>query len=101
MPKLTLEQKRRETLRRQLYGREDTAFKTPKNSTIKSSAQPAANVKTYSLSDYQPSTPNSELLTSNYLTHDLSKVLIFSVLAIGAQFILFFLLQHNLVKLAF
>jgi hypothetical protein len=93
MPKLTLEDKRRELLRRQLYGKEVTS---PKSSKPKSH-----QAGTYAISNYSTSNSNSETLNTDYLTRDLTKILIFSVLAIGIQLSLYFLMQHNLVKLPF
>ncbi len=100
MPKLTLEQKRRETLRRQLYGKEVSTPKVSRSQTTNANNDTNES-KTFSMIDYSTSTTHSELLTTNYLSRDLTKILIFSSLAIATQISLFLLLQNHLVKLPF
>jgi hypothetical protein len=98
MPKLTLEDKRRETLRRQLYGKEET-FKVQSSQLAASSSKAKDSQKTFS---YSVAPTNSyQLTTANYLYKDLTKVILFSVLAIALQLSLYFLMQNHLVRLPF
>ena len=97
MPKLTLEDKRRETLRRQLYGKEVASIKLPHK---QSSPHQPENSGTFSLPDYQTVTTATQSTTA-YLTKDLTKVLTFSILAVTAQLTLYLSLQNHLIKLSF
>lgn len=99
MPKLTLEEKRREVLRRQLYGKEVSVVSSKQSAVSRSKHDHSA--ETFSYSEEKTPSTNSLLLTTNYLTSDLTRILIFSTLAIAIQISLYFLMQNNLVKLPF
>lgn len=98
MPKLTLEEKKRETIRRQLYGREVMVV------TDKVTKDDGANELSpagFKLIDFSVThTPDQQTVaTGNYFRKDLTKTLISSVVAIGAQLALFFAIRQHLVKL--
>lgn len=98
--KLTLEEKRRETLRSQLFGKEEAAQKSDIRHQISDESKQAKDNRTFSLAS-QPTSTLYTLPTTTYLAKDLTKVLAFSVLAIGTQLTLYFLLQNHLIKLQF
>lgn len=102
MAKLTLEQKRLETLRRQLQGKDPLAHsaKTSITRTHKpdSSQFQLENTKSYQVPS--ASYPTMALAaTDQFLGRDLLKILILSILAIGAELILYFSLNHGFVHL--
>jgi len=92
MPKLTLEQKRLEALRRQLSGRSHPIASDSKPSSNRSSSFKFEPTAEKSVS-YSASTDIS------YLRGDLLKVLVLSVLAIGVQLFLYSLSTHNVINL--
>ena len=96
MAKLTLEEKRRQSIYRQLYGKQ--AISLPK--TLQSTTQATINKVTY-----QPSanlTSHNMLAgDSKYLKVDLLKVVALSSAAIVIQFILYFAQKNHLIKLSF
>ena len=94
MPKLTLEDKRRETLRRQLYGKEESFSFTKK-------PQKSAETKTITRELAFTNSGSTPAETTTYLYKDLTKVISFSVLALGFQLSLYFLMQNNILKLPF
>ncbi len=83
-------EKRLKVLNQQLYGKERSATNNQKTTTHKMSLKSnnAAILKT-----------DSSISDITYLKHDLTKIAIFTALALGLQFSLFYALQHNLVKL--
>lgn len=94
----TLDQKRRETLRRQLYGKE--VIKPKGRRAEDGGRESEQSHSTFSYTNQ----PESESSTSNhqpptYLTRDLTKILIFSTIAIAAQLSLFFAINNHLVRL--
>lgn len=96
MAKLTLEEKRRQSIYRQFYGKQTISLpktEKPTNQTI------INNVA------YQPTTTltSHNLLASDtkYLKVDLLKVLALSTTAIVIQLILFFAQKNHLIKLSF
>lgn len=85
-------EKRLQILRRQVYGKsiDKPEIQVKQYSNIKTSYNTAsANPTTLQLNDL------------NYLHQDLFKILVLSILAIGAQVTIFFLLQNNILKLNF
>lgn len=87
MAKIRVDEKRLESLRRQLYGKQN--FELPKKYTATKVA-----------SDDTP-TPKVQVATQDlgYLKRDLTKILILSGFAIGFQLILYFLSLKNLINL--
>lgn len=100
MPKLTLEEKRKEILRRQLYGKEVYSPKSDKVTPVKPQAQVNTN-RSFSIANYQTPTATSENISVSYLTSDLVKILIFSSLVIAFQIILHFAISNQLIRLPF
>ena len=85
--------KKREQLRRQLYGKEVMGPKPKGQSSSSSSHQ------TFKYSSSAAHTSSVEATTANYLVRDLTKILILSVVAVGLQILLFWAINHNLIKL--
>lgn len=102
MPKVTLEEKRLETLRRQLYGKAQKSDVGNQKSEVKT--QQPTNDNQYSMSNPPPVTlqsPTQSLVDSNYLRKDLTKIFYLSSLALGTQLLLYFLTKNHLVNLHF
>ncbi len=101
MAKLTLEQKRLETLRRQLQGKDPLA-RAEKGSLTRTHQPEASTFKIDSTVSYSPSvtqvsTPLASLQTSTlYLKKDLLRILILASLAIGTLMILYLSPQGNM-----
>ncbi|MBI3485976.1 hypothetical protein HY025_03450 [Candidatus Daviesbacteria bacterium] len=87
MSKLSLQEKRLQTLRRQLYSKpivkENKIYETVKDST------PIIQISTQPLN----------IAEISYLRVDLLKVLILSTLAIGTQLLLYFASRNHLINL--
>lgn len=108
MPKFTLDQKRLETLRRQLYGKGEQSIAKKKSYPRK---EPVAQQRQEPISNSSHLTPprnsfSTKLTTplvtvqdTNFLKKDLLKILALTSLAIGSQLVLFIALQNKLVKL--
>ncbi len=85
MYNLTLEDKRREMLRRQLFGKEA-----------------AAKAEKFQDKNVEFNNPSSETaVTNSYLKKDLTRIALFSSLAIAAQLILSWSLNNRLINLKF
>lgn len=78
-------EKRLQQLRRQTYGGKTVAGNK------------------YQVAGEQNQTTNYQLPTTDltYLKHDLTKIATMSVIALGIQFLLYFAINHNLIKLPF
>jgi hypothetical protein len=94
----SLDQKRRETLRRQLYGKEVMKEKVGGRGAEHGEKKSGTH-QTYSYSKSHEESPTSALHTPSYLIHDLTKILIFSAIAVAAQLALFFAVNSHLIKL--
>lgn len=96
MAKLTLEEKRRQSIYRQLYGKQTVSLPKTEHTTT----QTTINKVTY-----QPSVNltlnNLQAGDSKYLKVDLLKVVALSSAAIVIQFILYFAQKNHLIKLSF
>lgn len=93
MARVTLDQKRLEALRRQLYGKVD-------------SEPPAYNFQQYNKEESSKNTQESKLepeIKSEvaYLRKDLLKILSLSSLAMSVQLLLYLATRNNLVNLTF
>lgn len=90
MAKISIDQKRLENLRRQLYGKEKLIYKKPPvdlpalNNVLESKNQP---------------TVVSTTLDTSHLKKDLIKIFILSILAVGIQLTLYFLSLKNFINL--
>ncbi len=82
-------EKRLQILRRQIYG------KSPEELKITQVNQKTNNTQIPS----NPQSSESSRFDLAYLYKDLTKILVFSTLAIGGQIILFFLLQNHILKI--
>jgi hypothetical protein len=91
MPQVTLDQRRLEALRQQLYGKE-------KKVTLRKNSLPSTG--NYKLSENSLKTVTVAEDTT-YLRNDLLKIAIFSFVAISLQLILFMSLRVNLINLKF
>jgi len=93
MTKLTLEQKRLQKIKQQLFGKEDRVI-TPK---IQSAPQIIKDIK------ISPVSSGGSIISqdANYLKRDLAKIGILTSAAIMIQFLLYFLIQRNLINLNF
>ena len=89
----SLDQKRRETLRRQLYGKEVITPKAQKTSADKSTHS------AFSYTNVPESSVSQQTLTSDYLNRDLTRILIYSSIAVAMQLALFFAINSHLVRL--
>lgn len=96
MAKLTLEQKRLESLRRQLYGK--TQAKQD-HKEIKPQTKPAINFNSMVqvTKESQKNTDSDQIS----LRFDLTRIFIFSMLAIALQVILFLAIKNNLINFSF
>lgn len=90
MAKLTLEEKRRQNLKRQLYGKD--SFQEPKTHVVDTNSNTIKTPTT--LNERVENTENGD-----YLKRDLTKILIVSIAAIIIQFALFWALNHHLITL--
>lgn len=95
----TLDQKRRETLRRQLYGKEVITSKKGNPSVSKQKREENQTHSTFSYTNNTQTLGSSDLHSQSYVSRDLIKILIFSVIAIAAQLTLYFAINNHLVKL--
>lgn len=87
MAKIRVDEKRLESLRRQLYGKEKISLPQKYTATkvaLEGTATPKVQVTTHDL---------------GYLKNDLTKIFILSAFAIGFQLILYFLSLKNLINL--
>lgn len=84
MPQVVLDQKRLETLRRQLQGKEQSYTKYTLDKKHVSSSNLSHSTEPLSTS-------------TNYLRRDMLKILILSTLAIGVQLCLYLSLSKNLI----
>lgn len=100
MPKITLEQKRLEQLRRQLYGKERDTVSIKKQPEKTSSSNSSHS---YSLAAVEtlPGSSQSVSLDINYLKKDLLKIVSLSATALAAQLLLYFSLQMKIFHLGF
>lgn len=95
MPKLSVDQKRLELLRQQLYGKEKP-LAAPNKPTLKN------NGSVSGISNQPPVILKKEPLSeTGYLKKDLTKILILSTLVLVIQFSLFFAVSKNLINLKF
>lgn len=101
MVKLTLEQKRLEALKRQLYGKEPQTQKKPleKVKPIKEEGTPQ---EVYLLDRFKRaseiSKQNEPQTEVSYLKRDLLKIFMLSAIAITIQTLLFIGLKNNLIR---
>ena len=93
MPKHTLEEKRLQTLRQQLYGKEE-----PKQTSLKSAPK---KISYTSAARLNPTATVTSAFTTPYLKQDLLKVTVLTLIAIGSQLLLYFLLRNQMLKLNF
>lgn len=94
MPKLTIEERRIQTLRQQLQGKQVIqSFSQPKKDEDNSSKV------SFSLPSTQTTTIHP-IKDTTYLKNDLLKILILSTLAIGTQVLLLLASNNNLVNLS-
>lgn len=107
MPKVTIDQKRLESLRRQLYGKspEDKKQKVRTAHSSITQAETAIYNKEVTPATKSPISANLTRESSNqtafYLKKDLTKILILSAIALALQTLLYFSLQNHLMNLKF
>lgn len=100
MSKLSIDQKRLETLRRQLYGKEkNTDFKKAVIKPARQPSTPSLLTTPSSISAPRPSDASTQDL--GYLKKDLAKVGILSVVAIGIQLLFYFTPLKALLNIKF
>lgn len=90
MPKLTLEEKRLQTLKRQLFGKETHEYRARQN--------PLGLTPTIKLPPFAISPVPAQPETS-YLKSDLLRILILASLLLGAQLLLYLSSLRNLINL--
>jgi hypothetical protein len=96
MAKLTLEEKRLQQIRMQLFGKET---KTSKNGAHPSRVQTVVDTQDKSPIVSSSSSNSSNLGEARFLKQDISKVIILSGIAIGGQFLLHYLSLQGIVNL--
>lgn len=104
MPKVTLDQKRLEMLRRQLQGKGEPRAKrsTSKLSESKTLSEAGLYNKVgFSQKIADKPTYSSSESSATYLKRDLLKILILSSLAMSIQVLLYFAVRNNLLNLNF
>jgi hypothetical protein len=111
MPKVTLEQKRLEALRRQLQGRGEVRVKQSKSHADSKSIETSwLHTQNLHSTDLKEITAKHALAESGssffqvgsaYLKRDLLKILILSALAMSLQLLLYFSVRNNLLNLRF
>lgn len=102
MPQITLEEKKLQTLRRQLFGKQ--APHLLDNKKIKSQPKEETSPKFTLRLDKITSTPQvskaqSVVFDTNYLGKDLTKILILTSLALALQMLLYLGTKNNLIRL--
>jgi hypothetical protein len=103
MPKVTLEQKRLEALRRQLQGRGEVRDKSSKSHQDAKPTQISWHYDNEIVTK-QPETKTSSVssqMSPAFLKRDLLKILILSALAMSLQLMLYFFVRSNLLNLNF
>ncbi|MBI2022329.1 hypothetical protein HYS97_00550 [Candidatus Daviesbacteria bacterium] len=99
MPKVTLDQKRLDAIRRQLYGKpqaEKIVKRLPESRNLVLETRPMDGMKQAFVSETVA--PSQNTLT---LKKDLTKILILSTLALSLQVLLYLSLKNNLLSLPF
>ncbi len=91
MSKLTLEEKRLQQIRQQLFGKERPSTKASKSVVL--------DTKVTSTPNYFTSVAANNLGEARYLKQDISKVIILSILAVAGQFILHYLSTQGIINL--
>ncbi len=91
MGKLTLEEKRLQQIRQQLFGKERPSAKVTKQSAI--------NTKEVTTPAYTSSATPANLGEARYLRQDISKVLVLSLLAVGSQLGFYYLSTQGIISL--
>lgn len=91
MANYSLDSKRLETIRRQLYGKNPTEKKIKTTTSQTNSLSKDSQQSSTSSLSYQPIPQTTPLLNqdTSYLKKDLTKILILSMLAIGIQICLY------------
>ncbi len=99
MAKLTLEERRIQTLRQQLLGKHRLVIPTQKT---KDDPKTTTKSNTFNLSESldKPSTGTGTTTSATYLKNDLFKILLLSSIAIGAQILLLYAANNNLINLS-
>jgi hypothetical protein len=103
MPKITLEQKRLEALRRQLQGRGEVRDKSLKSHLEAKPTQRSWQYNSETVTK-QPGTKTSSVssqISPAFLKRDLLKILILSALAMSLQIMLYFFVRSNMLNLNF
>ena len=93
MSKLTLEEKRLQQLRMQLFGKERKITKVIKPSSGPASKMPLESKPTTSLLQ------GNQTHEAKFLKQDISKVMILSLLAVGSQIVLYYLSTQGIIRL--
>lgn len=96
MSKLTLEEKRLQQLRMQLFGKERQAPKTGQTSSQEQTNIKKATTTPVVSSIFQNS---SNLGEARFLKQDITKVFVLSSIAVGGQFLLYYLSLQGIVNL--
>lgn len=103
MPKLTLEEKRLEQLRRQLQGR--PLPKVDRKPKVEKPQESLYNLDQRTITpklDYSPKNDSTTLASDSlYLRKDLTKIFLLAGLAIVAQIFLYFGSNYHLLNLSF
>ncbi len=95
-------EKRLQLLRRQVYGKDSVNKQSlPSANAERQKASKSADSTSNPTYRYTDSPITNQPTDITYLHQDLFKILIFSSLAIGAQVVLFFLLQNHILKINF
>lgn len=95
MPKLTIQERRIQSLRQQLQGKQISfsSSESKKNDISRDKVS-------FSLPSIESSTSHSSIKDTVYLKNDLLKIMLLSFLAIGAQIILLVASNNNLINLS-
>lgn len=99
MPKVSLEQKRLESLRRQLYGGPQKV-KTVQKVQVKSETGISIDLSHIN-EGIQISSGMKNNTETVYLSQDLKKIFVLSSIALGVQLLLYLSLKMNLIHLGF
>ena len=99
MPSQTLDQKRIELLRTQLYGKNKDINKKSSTSSDSKNSSRLYSLPNQSASSNNPKSQSREDI--HYLRGDLIKITILTTLALGTQLCLYFALQKHLLSLPF
>ncbi len=93
MAKLTLEEKRRQSIYRQLYGKQSSS-----PVKVEEVSKPQTPTNQISLNQKASPIQKTQAIDSKYLKNDLQKVLMLSTAAIAIQLLLFFAQRNHLIN---